>query len=246
MTDPGRQHGLWPVPGDGVLARHGNLVLLSSIDEHGFIESLLDLLARTSEAGGDGRAFVDAIVAAVTGDRSWGSAQGWPAPALLAFGPAGAGMAVTVSGTAWAEITTGYGTSRLAAGQPSMLLRSVTGVVVQSVRGGLTARGEADRADRFSRLDSGTVRASGLSYVPGRPPSPARVAFPAPREAPSGQVSAREQQAAHPSPAQAGPPARPPDQPARVPSPQAPPPAAQPARAASSQAQPPQPPSARA
>ncbi|MBO0809837.1 MAG: hypothetical protein J2P32_16195, partial [Actinobacteria bacterium] len=190
MTDPGRQHGLWPVPGDGVLARHGNLVLLSGIDEHGLIDSLLDLLARTSEAGGDGRALVAAVVAAITGDRSWGSAQGWPAPALLAFGPAGAGLAVTVSGTAWAEITTGYGTSRLAAGQPSMLLRSVTGVPVQSVRGGLTASGAADRADRFSRLDSGTVRASGLSYVPGQQVSPARLAFPAPREAPSGQVPA--------------------------------------------------------
>src|SRR5437763_151729 len=137
MNDPDRQQGLWSIPGDGVLARQGSLVLLSSIDRRGFVEALLGLLARASEGGGDGRGLTDAIGQAVENDQSWGGSQSEPGPAVLAFGPAGAGLAVTVSGTAWAEITTAHGTHRLVAGQPSMLLRSVVGIPVQAVRGGL-------------------------------------------------------------------------------------------------------------
>lgn len=168
MNDPGQQHRLWSIPGDGVLARQGDLVLLSDIDEAGFVDSLLGVLARVSEAGGDGRALADAVGAALEDDRSWGAGRE-PGPAVVAFGPAGAGLVAMVSGTAWAEITTGHGTYRLAAGQPSMLLRSVIGVPVQAVRGGLAGHGPADRTDRFSRLDSGTVRACGLSYYADEP-----------------------------------------------------------------------------
>ena len=56
--------------------------------------------------------------------------------------PGGAGLAVTVSGTAWAEVTTAHGTDRLVAGQPATVLRCVVGVPVHAVRGGLgTGRG---------------------------------------------------------------------------------------------------------
>ena len=97
------------MPGDGVLARQGDLILLSGIDEHGLLDSLLDLLAKTSEAGGDGRRFVDAVEGLIEGDEAWGAGgEGQPEPAVIAFGPVGAGLAVTVSGTAWAEITTAH------------------------------------------------------------------------------------------------------------------------------------------
>ncbi|HEY1319457.1 MAG TPA: hypothetical protein VGF32_04390, partial [Streptosporangiaceae bacterium] len=164
----GRQ-GLWSVPGDGVLARQGDLILLSAIDERGLLDNLLDLLAKASEAGGDGRRFVDAVEDLVEGNATWGAGdEGQPGPAVVAFGPAGAGLAVTVSGTAWAEITTAHGTDRLAAGQPATVLRCVVGIPVYAVRGGLgTGRSGGDRTDRFSHLERGTIRAGGLSYHSG-------------------------------------------------------------------------------
>jgi hypothetical protein len=164
----GRQ-GLWSLPGDGVLARHGDLILLSAIDERGLLDHLLDLLAKTSETGGDGRRFVDAVEDLVEGDETWGAGgEGQPGPAVVAFGPVGAGLAVTVSGTAWAEITTAHGTDRLAAAQPATVLRCVVGIPVYAVRGGLGAgRGGGDRTDRFSHLERGSIRAGGLSYHSG-------------------------------------------------------------------------------
>ena len=164
----GRQ-GLWSVPGDGVLARQGDLILLSAIDERGLLDSLLDLLAKTSEARGDGRRLVDAVEDLIESDETWGAGgDGQPGPAVIAFGPAGAGLAVTVSGTAWAEITTVHGSDRLVAAQPATVLRCVVGVPVYAVRGGLaTGSAPGDRTDRFSRLERGTVRAGGLSYHSG-------------------------------------------------------------------------------
>jgi len=70
----GRQ-GLWSLPGDGVLARQGDLILLSAIDERGLLDHLLGLLAKTSEAGGDGRRFVDAVEDLVEGDETWGAGE---------------------------------------------------------------------------------------------------------------------------------------------------------------------------
>lgn len=164
----GRQ-GLWSVPGDGVLARQGDLILLSAIDERGLLDSLLDLLAKTSQAGGDGRRYVDAVEDLIESDETWGAGdEGQPGPAVVAFGPAEAGLAVTVSGTAWAEITTAHGSDRLVAAQPATVLRCLVGVPVYAVRGGLgTGSALGDRTDRFSRLERGTIRAGGLSYHSG-------------------------------------------------------------------------------
>jgi len=172
------RNGLWSVPGDGVLARRGDLILLSAIDERGLVEKLLDSLARASE--GDGRRFAHAVEEIVESDETGGGGhEGQPGPAVIAIGPVGAGLAVIVSGTAWAEITTARGTDRLAAGQPATMLRCVVGVPVHAVRGGLgTGRGVADRTDRFSRLERGTVRAGGLSYHPGHPAAPPQAVAP--------------------------------------------------------------------
>ena len=181
----GGRQGLWSLPGDGVLARQGDLILLSAVDEHGLLDSLLDLLAKTSEAGGDGRRFVDAVEGLIEGDEAWGTGgEGQPGPAVIAFGPVGAGLAVSVSGTAWAEITTAHGTDRLAAAQPATVLRCVLGIPVYAVRGGLGAgRGGGDRTDRFSHLERGAIRAGGLSYHSGL--TAASAAAPAPGFAPA-------------------------------------------------------------
>lgn len=54
MTDPRSEGthppGLWPVPGDGVLARYGNLVLLSSLESGQFVDVLLDALDQVASA----------------------------------------------------------------------------------------------------------------------------------------------------------------------------------------------------
>ena len=169
----GRQ-GLWSVPGDGVLARQGDLILLSAIDERGLVEKLLDVLAKISEGGGDGRHFADAVEDLAESDETWGGGhEGQPGPAVIAVGPVGAGLAVTVSGTAWAEVTTAHGTDRLVAGQPATVLRCVVGIPVHAVRGGLgTGHGVGNRTDRFSRLERGTIRAGGLSYHTGLAAAP--------------------------------------------------------------------------
>jgi len=217
VSDPGsagsgHAPGLWPVPGEGVLARHGGLILLSSLEQGQLVDMLLDLLEQAAATGGDGRQFADQVAAVL---ESADAGDGTPAPSVLAFGVTSTGLAVTVSGAAWADVTTAHGTQRIA-GQPGMLLRSLLRSAVSMVNGGLnaTVTGPAS-TDRFSRLDAGTVRANGLSFYAGgamtggyayQPPAPA--ASPAP---------------AAPPPAPAPQPV-PPAQPVQPPAPAAPPP----------------------
>ncbi len=136
--------------------------------------------AEIAEAGGDGRRFAGAVEGVLESDGAWKSAGDQSAPAVLAFGPAHDDLAVTASGTAWAEITTAHGV-QMFAGQPCMLLRCLLGGPAIAVRGGLTAdRTGRAGTDRFSRLDSGTVRAGGFSYYAGQPAAyPDRPAAPA-------------------------------------------------------------------
>ncbi len=113
--------------------------------------------SRSPRHGGDGRQFTDAIADALEASDA--------APSVLAFGPAGPGLAVTVSGGAWADVTTADGMARFETGHPRMLLRGVLRSPVSGVRGGLSPGDNgAASTDRFSRLDAGTVRAGGLSF----------------------------------------------------------------------------------
>jgi FHA domain len=162
VTNGRHRPGLWFVPGDAVLARMGGLVLLSSVTENDFLEKLLDGLASIN---GDGPDFARLAEAGIEDDGAWqAGAQG---PAVVAVGPSRAGLAVTVSGTAWVEVTTGHGVQRLEAGQPSALLRCVVRAPVIAVHGGLGTDSGRARPDPFSRLDAGTVRACGFTYRPG-------------------------------------------------------------------------------
>ena len=156
----GHAPGLFPVPGEGVLARRGDLILLCSLEDSQAADNLLDLLEQIAAAGGDGSQFTDAIA-----DALEFAAAG---PSVLAFGPSGSGLAVTVSGGAWADVTTPGGAARIEAGHPSVLLRGAVRSPVSGVRGGLrSADNGVASTDRFSRLDAGTVRAGGLSYYAG-------------------------------------------------------------------------------
>ncbi len=166
----GHPRGLWPVPGEGVLARHGELILLSSIDQAQFADALLDLAEQAAGSGADGRQFTDAVADAIEVELVAHPQQaGSPGPSVLAFGPAGSGLAMVISGGAWAEVTSEHGTARLLAPHPGMLVRALIRSAITGVRGGL-APGDDDavvQADRFSRLDGGLVRAAGLTYHAG-------------------------------------------------------------------------------
>jgi hypothetical protein len=155
----GHAPGLFLVPGDGGLARYGDLILLCSLEDSQAADALLDLLEQSAKAGGDGRQFTDAIADAL--ETAAGGCS------VLAFGPTASGVALTVSGGAWADVTTGDGTVRIEAGHPRMLLRGTLRSPVTEVRGGLSAADSGGaRTDRFSRLDAGTARAGGLSFHP--------------------------------------------------------------------------------
>lgn len=171
MSEANHPPGLWPVPGDGVLARHGHLILLSSLESGQFVDVMLDLLEQAAAMSGDGRQFTDQIAGVLESDEAAEMVAADDAesgPSVLAFGATDVGMSVVVSGNAWVDITTTHGTQRIEAGQPGMLLRCTLRAPVSAVRGGLGAAGNgAANTDRFSRLDAGTVRASGLSFFSG-------------------------------------------------------------------------------
>lgn len=172
MSAHARRAGLWAVNGPGVLAREQDLVLLSNLADSGLVDRLLDLLSESGDASGDGLQFTRAVQDILDADGGWRHWQeGHEGPALVAFGPAGTGLAVTVTGTASVEITTAAGNQRIVAG-PSMLLHCLVGSPVQAVHGtlGLGQLAEA-RTDRFSRLDAGVVRAGGFSYHADQPAS---------------------------------------------------------------------------
>jgi hypothetical protein len=167
-----------------VLARRGNLIILTSAESGDLVDLLLDVLEHLAATGGDGRRFADSVAEILETDSI--ALAGQVAPSVLAFGPVGQGVAATVCGTAWAEIGTDLGDVRVEASQPGMLLRCMLTSAVSGVVGGLGAGGEVTaRTDRFSRLDAGTVRASGLRYyVAGQPSGPAREAAHAPSAPP--------------------------------------------------------------
>jgi hypothetical protein len=105
VTEVAHPPGLWPIPGDGVLARQGDLILL--VQHGGLTDRMLDLLADVACTSGDGRQFADQVTKALdtdadaAGDGADAEGQGGaPAPAVVAFGLAGRGLAAAVYGAA--------------------------------------------------------------------------------------------------------------------------------------------------
>jgi hypothetical protein len=170
VTERGILPGLWPIHGDGVLARQGNLVLL--IDPAGgpFTDRLLDLLADAARTRASGLGFTDRVSAEFDADAAAAdTAVGAAGPAVVAFGPvgpAGGGTAVALYGTAWAEVTTAYGVQRLATGEPYGRLRCVLPSQLISVRAGVQPVAGDAGTDPYLRLADGVVRAIALVYAP--------------------------------------------------------------------------------
>ena len=138
MTEHGILPGLWPIHGDGVLARQGDLVLLIHPAGGAFTDRLLDLLAEAARSRADGLAFTDLVSAQFDADAAAADlAAGQPGPAVVAFGPVGDGTAVAVYGTGWADVTTAHGPQRLTAGEPYGRLRCVLPSTLITVRAGV-------------------------------------------------------------------------------------------------------------
>jgi hypothetical protein len=229
VTEHGVLPGLWPIHGDGVLARQGDLVLLIHPAGGAFTDRLLDLLADAARARATGLRFTDLVSAEFDTDAAAADTADQHDPAVVAFGPAGDGTAVAVYGTGWAEVTTAHGSQRLTAGEPYGRLRCVLPSTLIKIRAGVRPVPGDGETDPYLRLADGMVRAVALLYAPaevageaadeGRypapAPSPAAEASPAPAAvvaplaaAPAAPPAAPEPPAAAAAPpAPAGPPA---------------------------------------
>ena len=166
MTEHGVLPGLWPIHGDGVLARQGDLVLLIHPGGGVFTDRLLDLLADAARARATGLRFTDLVSAEFDADAAAADLAGQQGPAVVAFGPADGGTAVAVYGTGWAEVTTARGAQRLTAGEPYGRLRCVLPSTLIKIRAGVQPVPGDGETDPYLRLADGVVRAVALLYAP--------------------------------------------------------------------------------
>ena len=181
MSKGGVLPGLWPIHGDGVLARQGDLVLLIHPAGGAFVDRLLDLLIDAARAGQDGIGFTSHISAEFDADAAAANMTE-PSPSVVAFGPADEGTAVALYGTAWADVRTAHGVQRLSPGQPYGRLRCVLPSQVMTVRAGVQEGDTNADTDPYLRLADGVVRAVALAYAPEptAPGAPPRARRPAP------------------------------------------------------------------
>jgi FHA domain len=230
VTEHGVLPGLWPIHGDGVLARQGDLVLLIHPAGGAFTDRLLDLLGEAARAGANGLRFTDMVSAQFDADAvAADAATDQQGPAVVAFGPVGGGTAVAVYGTGWAEVTTSRGSQRLTAGEPYGRLHCVLPSTLIKVRAGVQAVVGDSETDPYLRLADGVVRAVALLYAPaevrGEPADQPAPAAPGPDLA--ADVSPAVPAAVPPPPARPAVPAAvaPPPAPPAVPTPPPAPPA---------------------
>ncbi|MEU4226594.1 FHA domain-containing protein [Nonomuraea sp. NPDC026600] len=157
-----------PLPGDGLVAYLGGLLLVCDAAEAA-ADELLRALRETADAGGDGRALArraaQVLAANMTGD---------PANCAVA-GPVGGGVAVLVSGSASAMVTTASGETRLAGSDSLTWADRLINGPVQRVALRLPGGGEPHPAVQF---DGGVVHGGGLvgdfGDVPERAPAQSR------------------------------------------------------------------------
>ncbi|SEH01937.1 FHA domain-containing protein [Nonomuraea solani] len=157
-----------PLPGNGLVAYMGGLLLVCAADESA-AGDLLDALRDTAASGGDGRALARRAAQVLAANMA-----GDPATCAVA-GPVGGGVAVLVSGSAAATIGSQGGETRLA-GSDSLTWadRLVTGPV-ERVELSLPGAGSPHPAVRF---EGGVVHGGGLigdfSDQPSAAPAPSR------------------------------------------------------------------------
>ncbi|MEU6415020.1 FHA domain-containing protein [Microbispora sp. NPDC046933] len=169
-----------PLPGEGVVAHLNGLLLVCATGGDQPVEDLLGALSETATTGGDGRALARRVaqVLARAMDRSIG---GEPVACAVA-GPAGGGVAVLVSGAAYATVSGGPdGEVRLAGHDALTWTDRLVNGPVSRVELRLPGAGPASS---YARLDGGVVTGAGLECdftrhgdlafppLPPRPPQP--------------------------------------------------------------------------
>ncbi|ETK38055.1 hypothetical protein MPTA5024_00905, partial [Microbispora sp. ATCC PTA-5024] len=146
-----------PLPGEGVVAHLNNLLLVCAAGDQA-VDELLRALSDTATTGGDGRALARRVagVLARAMDRSIG---GEPVACAVA-GPAGGGVAVLVSGAAFASVQGGPDGEVRLAGRDALTWtdRLVNGPVSR-----IELRlPNAGPSSPYARLDGGVVTGAGL------------------------------------------------------------------------------------
>jgi FHA domain-containing protein len=155
-----------PLPGPGLVARSGELVLVCA-DTPGAGE-LLGLLGEVSAAGGDGPALVRRVAARLAGE----DAYRLPDCALTGPAPNGS-VAVLVHGAGVAEVAGAGGPVRLAGADAitsqNRLVPGPVELVVLTVRGAGPAGSLPATVDDRLRLDAGVVTGAGAVIGAGLP-----------------------------------------------------------------------------
>ncbi|MEU6427903.1 FHA domain-containing protein [Microbispora sp. NPDC046973] len=169
-----------PLPGEGVVAHLNGLLLVCATGGDQPVEDLLNAVSETATTGGDGRALARRVaqVLARAMDRSIG---GEPVACAVA-GPAGGGVAVLVSGAAYATVSGGPdGEVRLAGHDALTWTDRLVNGPVSRVELRLPGAGPSSP---YARLDGGVVTGAGLECdftrhgdlafppLPPRPPQP--------------------------------------------------------------------------
>ncbi|MQA06489.1 MAG: hypothetical protein GEV07_28515, partial [Streptosporangiales bacterium] len=155
MTDQVGETVLRPTPGEGLLARVGDLVLLYEAEPEESAQQLLQILETTGQSGGDGRVLIRELAKLVHG-----MAQ---PPAFVAYGPTVGGRALLVHGAAVVSVTTGGAEANFDGAEAitwiDRILHDVTAVAA--------ALGSAlpSVVSTKVRLDNGVVPAGGFSAI---------------------------------------------------------------------------------
>ncbi len=145
-----------PLPGSGLVARSGDLLLVCADSATG-VDELLAVFDEVAAAGGDGSALVRRLAALLASDE-----QGW-FPACAVSGPARDGRcAVLVSGAATAELRTADGVVALSGEDAITTVDRLVAGPVESIRLTLDVTGPTDLR---TRLDAGVVVAGGLHWA---------------------------------------------------------------------------------
>jgi hypothetical protein len=180
--------GLHHLPGRGVLARYGDLVLLCEArpGQDASVNALVDTLAAAHPCGRQLSRRLAGLISTTEPEGGF--------PALCAFGPAGDGVAALVHGEAELTFTVGGGRELRLDGRDAVtVVDQIVREPIESIRA-LVGDGDPDREfDRWNRLDAGVVRADALVYglgptvdtTPGLALPPMPVVMPAERGAPA-------------------------------------------------------------
>lgn len=146
-----------PLPGAGLVARSGDLLLVCAEGTQATraeVEQLLGLVAEVAATGGDGAVLVRRVAALLAADIDGNF------PDTAACGPIADGrLAVLVYGTATAHVVGGDGEVVLTATDAVASVNRLIAAPISSVRLELPGAGPASR---FARLDSGVVSAAGF------------------------------------------------------------------------------------